>query len=105
MKAAPRRKRAMVKLRMNSRGGNNGRRPMAREIMLQPRDAAAAERCRSEVSSRIRLGYTTSAETFGSGASTPIKEAPAQPTVIGVCYVADPGRQAIVWKCNPPIAT
>src|SRR5947208_7138884 len=105
MKAAQRRKRAMAKSKMNSRGENNGRPPTAQEIMLHPRDAAAAERCRWEVSSQIQLGCTISAETFGNGASTPIKEAPAQPAVIGVCCVAAHGRQGTVWKCNRPIAS
>src|SRR5207244_12116315 len=105
MKAARRRKHAMARSKMNFRGENNGHHLMAQETMPPPQGDAAAQRCRSEVSSRSRQVCTISAETFGNGASTLTKEAAAQPVVIGECCAVAPGRRAIVWKCNPLIAT
>src|SRR5439155_25545309 len=98
MKAARRRRCAMARSKTNSRGGNNGLPPMAQEIISQPGDDAAAQRRRSEVSSRIRQACTISAETFGNGALTLIKEATGQPIVSGGCYAAARGRRATVLK-------
>src|SRR6266481_1597526 len=105
MKAARRQRNAMAKLKTNFRGGNNGLRPMAQEIITHSQGVAAARRCRSEVSSLTHQACTISAETFGNGVSILTKAARAQPVVIGECCAAAPGRRAIVRKCNPPIGT
>src|SRR5437762_5338793 len=105
MKPATRPRRAMVKLRTNSHGENNGLYPIAQEIMSPLPDAGAAPRYRLELSSQTQSVCTISAETFGNGASTLTKEVTTQLAVTGACYAAAPGLRAIAWKCNPPIAT
>src|SRR6184192_4276755 len=94
----------MAKLKMNFRGESNGLHRMAQEIMPQPRESVAAQRCPSEASNRIQQGCSISAETFGNGASTLTKAVAAKRVAIGVCCAAAHGRRATVLRCNPPTA-
>src|SRR5437763_16561076 len=105
MKPATRTRRAMVKLRTNSHGENNGLYPMAQEITSPLPDAGAAPRYRLELSSQTQSVCTISAETFGNGASTLTKEVTTQLAVTGACNGAAHGVRASARKGNPPIET